>query len=212
MLGTASTTEVTHSNVELPDDILNDYDNDQLLPVDAPPVPDLVSEMNTTQADNHDNSSDTVNYELEDSAINAVSTPRKSQDTELNSDAGSQMSSPRGRIQFKHYGIRRNYTSPKSKGKKFHCIYCDAVRNSKCEINDHHRKTHGNITCVDCKKTFPTPDTLQRHRYIHSTNKLTCSICGESAAFDSDLKRHMAKHNPTKKWFCVYPGCNRDFK
>ena len=55
---------------------------------------------------------------------------------------------------------------------------------------------------------------MQHHRYIHSTSRplLKCDVCGETAAFESDMKCHMAKHVPTKKWFCVYPGCNRDFK
>ena len=70
------------------------------------------------------------------------------------------------------------------------------------------------MTCVDCSKTFPMPDALQRHRYIHSSTRelFKCKTCGETAAFESDMKRHMAKHIMTKKWFCVYPGCNRDFK
>ena len=70
------------------------------------------------------------------------------------------------------------------------------------------------MTCVECSKTFPTPDALQRHQYIHSSSRqlLKCEVCGETAAFASDMKRHMAKHVPTKKWFCVYPSCNRDFK
>ena len=59
------------------------------------------------------------------------------------------------------------------------------------------------MTCVDCSKTFPTPDALQRHRYIHSSIRqlFKCDVCGEMAAFESDMKHHKAKHIPTKNGF-----------
>ena len=191
-------------NNTLPDSILDTYENDDVLPVNAAPLPDISREMKTVdshQDTGSDRSSDTIPYDVEDETMDkqTVNTPEHSS---------------RGQLKLKHYGIRRNYSSPQSKGKKYNCIYCSVAKSSKREINEHHRKNHGLMTCVDCSKTFPTPDALQRHRYIHSSTRelFKCETCGETAAFESDMKRHMAKHITTKKWFCVYPGCNRDFK
>ena len=70
------------------------------------------------------------------------------------------------------------------------------------------------MTCVDCGKRFPTPDALHRHWYIHQLNReqYKCEICGETAAFESDFKRHMAKHEDERMWHCVDPSCDRTFK
>ena len=70
------------------------------------------------------------------------------------------------------------------------------------------------MTCVDCRKQFPTPDALKRHRYIHQTNReqFKCEICGEVSAFESDMKRHRAKHDEERMWYCDGPNCARSFK
>ena len=199
---------VPDTEITLPDSILDTYENEDILPVDAAPLPDISKDLQTTdsphESDNADNSSDTIEYEA-----NPSNPSKDDTDRVVTPDH-----SPRGQIKFKHYGIRRNYTSPESNRKKYSCLYCEVICKSKREINDHHRKNHGAMSCVDCSKTFPTPDALQRHRYIHFSNRqlFKCEVCGETAAFESDMKRHKAKHVPTKKWFCVYPGCNKDFK
>ena len=81
-------------------------------------------------------------------------------------------------------------------------------------MNAHHRSSHGIMTCVDCDKTFPTPDALQRHRYIHQQNHehFKCEICDYITAFESDMKRHKIQHVDEKMWDCTNSNCDRSFK
>ena len=90
---------------------------------------------------------------------------------------------------------------------------CDAICDSKRQLNKHHRTEHANVTCPDCDKVFPTPDALTRHRYSHKDDhQYSCHICGKTCAFQSDLMRHMEKHNDNRKWKCDKADCDRDFK
>ena len=81
-------------------------------------------------------------------------------------------------------------------------------------MNAHHRSSHEIMTCVDCDKTFPTLDTLQRHRYIHQQNHehFKCEICNYITAFESDMKRHKIQHVDEKMWNCTNPNCDKSFK
>ena len=201
----------------LPYSILDTYENEEILPVNAAPMPDFSKDMGnedkTQEANDSDNSSDTIVYDTQNNKND------KGKDVTLDH-------SPRGQIKFKHYGIRRNYSSPQSKGKKYKCLYCEVTRGSKREINDHHRKTHGQMTCVECSKTFPTPDALQRHLYIHFKRKsdLTSHAithtgkpkhcpepgCDYSNVNPRNLKQHMKVHSDTKPIKC--PMCEKRFK
>ena len=124
-----------------------------------------------------------------------------------------EVSSPKGRMKIKHYGIIRQ--SPKAGPAYHHCCYRegDEVFHSKKELNNHHRMVHTKVKCPDCVKIFPTPDALQRHRYLHNEDhQFKCALCNKTCAFQSDLDLHMAKHSEEKIWYCSYDDCNRDFK
>ena len=177
--------------------LLDLYDNANILPVGAPPLPDHMKEM---EQDDHDNDSEETIPEPGPALADEAPKPVEH--------------SPPGHFRVKEYGIRKNVISPKSKLKRYHCIICNATKDSKKELNDHHRKTHGVMSCVDCNKQFPTPDALQRHRYIHQPDReqYTCDICGQTSAFESDMRRHQAKHEDDKLWYCSNPNCDRTFK
>ena len=120
--------------------------------------------------------------------------------------------SPKGVFRSKHYRIRRQ-SPTQSKTRHLRCMVCDAIFESKREINKHHHTEHANVTCPDCCRTFPTPDTLSHHRYIHQTNhQHTCKYCDKKCAFESDLKRHMEKHTEESPWICNNDDCGRIFK
>ena len=120
--------------------------------------------------------------------------------------------SPKGVVKYKRYGIKRQSPS-KTKVLRLRCFICDAIFDSKREINKHHRTEHANVTCPDCSRTFPTPDALSCHRYIHQTNhQHVCKYCDKKCAFESDLMRHMEKHKEESPWKCDKDDCGRVFK
>ena len=66
----------------------------------------------------------------------------------------------------------------KSKQTKFYCINCGLCKPTRGEVNKHYCESHPPVTCIDCKETFTTPDTLLRHRYIHrAVSKFDCDKC-----------------------------------
>ena len=133
-------------------------DNEALLLVDKPRLNDFTKELATQErkeqpADDSD-SDRTEAY----SDNNQSDTPQTDEPR-----------SPKGVFRSKHYRIKRQ-SPTQTKTRHLHCIICDAIFGSKRELNKHHRTEHANVTCPDCRRTFPTPDTLSRHRYIHQTD------------------------------------------
>ena len=204
--------------IDLPEDnILDDYNNSAIMPVNAPPAPNYSKDyLLPAPSDNLEtgDADDTIEYS--EAGDDAEQAEQEVHETVAEEDTSvcTQDQSPPGRFRFRHHGIRRNLGSPKTKSKKYQCIYCPLTADSKRELNQHHRSSHGIMTCVDCRKNFPTPDALQQHRYIHQTNReqFKCEICDEVSAFESDMKRHRAKLDEERMWYCDSPNCDRSFK
>ena len=157
-------------------------------------------------SDSNTDSDKTVNYVDVDVAIpiNEASTATPS--------VAEESGSPKGHLKYRHYGIVRKSPSSSSR-KNLHCYYCDVVCHSKREINEHHKLEHTRVQCPDCPLVFPTPDALQRHRYIHQEDhRYKCAICDKVCAFKSDLDMHILKHGEEKRWFCSFKDCDRDFE
>ena len=210
---TANTLLELHETLDTPfpdPNLPAEYDNSDIMPVNAPPAPDYSKDYPLPTNIDEANPDETVEYADEDENI-------ETNETVIDPpDSGTQPtpSSPTGRFRYRHHGIRRNLGSPKIKHKKYRCIYCPVVEESKRELNAHHRSSHGIMFCVDCNKSFPTPDALQRHRYIHQQNReqFKCDLCGYITAFESDMKRHKVQHEDEKTWYCDDPNCSRTFK
>ena len=196
------------------------YDNSELLPIDKEPLEDITKslreeienankvtvDINTqphadgdvnNNTDDHSDSDKTVDYTYENTTTKTTNTDEMS---------------PKGEIRYKHYGTVRQGPS-KSKSRTMTCFYCEEVFDSKKAINDHHKAEHTKVRCPDCTKVFPTPDALQRHRYIHDKSRhYKCVTCNKLCAFKSDLEMHMTTHKDDRLWYCSYDDCGRDFK
>ena len=118
---------------------------------------------------------------------------------------------PKGQLTTQTFGIIRRKPTNK---RTYTCIDCGAKRKSKHKINQHYREEHSSIKCPDCDRVFPTPDSLQRHRYTHAArDKFVCDKCGKDYPFESDLNRHKIKHRnkEIKTHVCMAAGCERSF-
>ena len=175
-------------------------DQEHELPVGSERLEDVVEQMDKSRKDQIERTDSDATVEYPNH------TPEK------NNIQTSTENSPKGHINYKHYGIKRQ--SPKvSKSRNYQCYFCEAVCNSKQQLNRHHKSEHARVKCPTCKKQFPTPDALQRHRYGHrEDHQLTCDICQETCAFKSDLVNHMEKHKEDRPWVCTENGCGKDFK
>ena len=118
------------STDNLPDSILDAYENEDILPVNAAPMPDLSKEMQNTQeaeAEDSDSSKDTILY--------TDPNDKNDKTNDVTTDH-----SPRGQIKFKHYGIRRNYSSPQSKEKNTTAYIVKCLRVQKEKLTTTTRK------------------------------------------------------------------------
>ena len=177
-----------------------EIDKDHELPVDSERLDDLVDEMNKMQKIQKDNtdSDATVEYPVGST---------KGDKSGTNTDQ-----SPKGHINYKHFGIKRQSPSH-SKSRNYKCYLCEAICHSKQQLNRHHKNEHTRVKCPTCRRNFPTPDALQRHRYTHrADHQLVCDICQEVCAFRSDLDNHKEKHKDERPWVCTENGCGKDFK
>ena len=182
------------------------FENDQILPVGIAPVEDFTKNMSELEKSNNTNqnkseggdSDETVDYStLPQNSVNANESP----------------TSPKGVVKYKHYGIKRQSPTATQQNRRMRCKICNKICNSKKHLNNHHRAKHSDVNCPDCRKNFPTPDALERHRYIHKPDhQLKCTICDKECSFPSDLQRHMEKHKDEKVWKCKELDCNREFK
>ena len=123
-------------------------DKDHELPVNSDKLDDVVEQMNKTQskASGSEDSDATVEYPDTHNDANKTKT-----DNEL---------SPKGHIQYKHYGIKRQ-SPDQSKSRNYNCYLCEAICHSKHQLNKHHKSEHAKVKCPTCMKQFPTPDALQ---------------------------------------------------
>ena len=119
--------------------------------------------------------------------------------------------SPKGQLTTQTFGIIRRKPTNK---RTYTCIDCGAKCKSKHEINQHYQEEHSSIKCLDCDRVFPTPDSLQRHRYTHAArDKFVCDKCGKDYPFESDLNRHKIKcrNKEIKTHVCMAASCEKSF-
>ena len=191
------------------DDFDAGYDNSKLLPVDAAPLKDVARELADKEPSLKQNK--TNNEKVTDETLDSTDSDKTVDYTSKPSQEDN-VTSPKRSIKYKQYGIKRSSpTTGPNRNRR--CPYCDTICHSKREWNIHHKTEHTKVQCPDCRKLFPTPDALSRHRYIHNeAHRFKCAICDKICAFQSDLDQHMAKHNKDKIWYCSYDDCTRDFK
>ena len=189
-------------------------DNADILPVDAARKEDFTRELREKEEASRQNSTNNQQLPNEPNTVNDSDTDsdKTVNYTTQQSPPAKEMASPKGHLKYKHYGIVRKSPS-NAPLRNFYCCYCETTCHSKKEFNQHHKEEHTSVKCPDCVRTFPTPDALSRHRYIHNdSHQFRCRICSKICGFKSDLDLHMLKHVEDKRWYCKADGCDKDFK
>ena len=98
--------------------------------------------------------------------------------------------------------------------RKYKCISCPAIRETRSGLNEHYRLHHPPVSCQACGKSFATPATLERHSYYHVLPmQFPCLHpgCDKLFPFTSDRAQHSLVHRTSHDWVCMYPKCKRRF-
>jgi len=96
-----------------------------------------------------------------------------------------------------------------------HCLQCDMKFPNYASLKNHvfrnHNDDQNEFKCSICGSTFKNRSGLYKHRssvHIHgsytSKYRLFCHICEAGFNEDSKLDEHVALHNSTQEFACVY--------
>ena len=122
------------------------------------------------------------------------------QDTSKTSD-----NKPAGSLSVTEHGLKKY-----KRVRKFKCKECNFVGNSRSEINNHHKGSHGKCYCNTCGKACNTPRMLSRHMYSHKEDlPYPCDDCEKHFAFSGQLKQHRFKHRTVAAFPCTQ--CEKRF-
>ena len=193
--------------------LADDMDNSELMPIDGPPQPDLVRDINRECGINSDLELAMDNALFIDSQLLQSTSNNKRCRQQYNKKQTTHVTytstpgSPPGRLAVRTHGIRK-MGPEEQQDKQFHCTDCNFKGYSRASVSDHFSKTHGVVHCRTCSKQCPNPHALKRHEYIHADDKQhVCKTCNESFFFESELKNHRVKHRTGSSFFCMHTGC-----
>ena len=172
---------------EVRDDMLDDDENAQLMPIglptnviDAAPVPlrldqenvnsaiaNIIQadELNNSDEGKTDNAPDTVeNVDVPDTTSGKGDTTTLDATADRADDRPKSASPMQGSFKIKTHVLKKKIESKC----KYKCMVCGVVKSSMQLINDHHIKSHKPQICAICVCSFALASSLTRHMYDHN--------------------------------------------
>jgi KRAB domain-containing zinc finger protein len=99
------------------------------------------------------------------------------------------------------------------------CQLCDRICHSEHTLKLHIKQVHtsGIHQCdfEGCEKVFKSAKLVRRHvrrTHLKSDPKYICEVCSRAVATSQLLEMHMNSIHLNLKYYCVYPGCELEYK
>lgn len=101
---------------------------------------------------------------------------------------------------FARKDYRKKHMICHEDGKRYNCNICDKSYVRFNALKFHVQTTHNKSEeweCLDCKKTFATKQSLDRHRLVHiGVKPMHCKLCGLRSTRKDNLLRHVRSFHP----------------
>lgn len=100
---------------------------------------------------------------------------------------------------------------------KFPCLLCDRKCFSKNSLHTHVKYVHANqfVQCTfeGCGKSFQHEKYLKTHiRRNHTDMSVVCDVCSAVYKYPDQLRLHKNVVHLNYRYYCVYPGCNLEYR
>ena len=89
---------------------------------------------------------------------------------------------------------------------------CTFFGKSIREFKEHHVKSHQDVVCKKCNKSFKTPSSLQWYSYSHGDLWFPCNQCEDAFTFKSELNFHKMVHQTIPTFKCMSKNCGKMYK
>ena len=205
------------------DHTLDEDDNAQLMPVDAPtnivdvaPVPVRLDQLNVDTAI----AGIMQTEELEQQNVDDVTPARyetnkdkpadvkSSKAAEGTTDNRPKSASPtQGSLKIKMHTLKKKAIS----NRKYKCSVCGVSKDSMQLVNEHHLKKHKPQICPVCGCTFALASFLISHAYDDEEKRYHCEVCDYASHFESELKAHKIVHRKNPAFQCMVKNCGKWF-
>ena len=216
---------------EVRDDMLDEEENSQLMPVgiptniiDAAPVPLRLDQENIDNAIANIIQADELQNLDKDKAVNDPDTAENADAHDTTSGKGEpttadtkgdktddrpKSASPtQGLLKIRTHALKKKLVSKH----KYKCMVCSVVKSSMPLINEHHIKSHKLQICAICGHSFALVSSLTRHMYDHDECRYQCEFYSYLSHFESELKAHKIVHCKHPAFQCMAKNCGKWFR
>ena len=189
-----------------------EINNEELLPVDTPKLPDFTRELRKREKIKG-TTVGTVSRPTPKPARTQNSPPRKCTRKILPDSESSSTDTPKspgGRLIIMKHKIKKTPVTTTT-SQKVRCTVCHMAFKDKDSLKKHHHSDHTNSQCEVCNKSFATKKSLRKHAYTHLEKQIKCSNCAQRLSFNSELEIHKIKHSTEPSFKCTVIGCDKEY-
>ena len=172
---------VNHSMDDAVDKAIDaEINNEEILPVNAPKLPDFTKDMHESEADKKSNSSEQP--KSTQTQRTSASKHKHKILPETESSSTDTPKSPSARLIITKHRLKKTPVTTTTT-QKVHCTVCRKAFDDKDTLKEHHHTTHTNSQCDVCNKSFATKRSLRKHSYTHLETQIKCKCHRVFACF-----------------------------